>query len=205
MEANNTIEVICRIIKNSSVNISDMIVPLVSVIVVGITSFFSIYLTNRANRNLSIYNKKKDELVSFSKLCGKYFGVSAILTSALEAKQKKSENTHYTDNIIRILSECKWQILSYLDVAKTKEACEKMEKLEDFAEELRQATIIQELYLKIDEQEKLQEQTDKISNEIKVKIYDVNHDLQRILIEQKQNMSNELDSFKLKRKPYLQY
>lgn len=185
---------------NTWIQVIEKLTPLISVIVVGVMSWLPSFLTNRENRKLAIYNKKKEDLELFSKSCGKYFGITSILTAVLETTHDKSNDAHYADEVVRLLTECKWDILSYLNVEKSKEVCGKMEQIEDFAEELRQARIMQNLWLITNDNEKLQEKIDNIYDHIKPKIYDVSHDLQSLLTEHKQIMSCELEYFRNQRR-----
>jgi len=59
IETTNFIEIIQQMIENNSTNIIDKIIPIISMVLVGIISVLSIYLNNRANRKLSVYNRKK--------------------------------------------------------------------------------------------------------------------------------------------------
>jgi hypothetical protein len=56
---------------DTCVQIIKELTPLISVVVVGMTSWLPSFLTNRANRKLAEYSRKKDEVDFFSKACGK--------------------------------------------------------------------------------------------------------------------------------------
>ena len=107
---------------------------------------------------------------------------------------KHDNNILYVDDTIRLLTEYKWEILSYIDIDMIKKIRDEMEKLESSADELRTAIIMQNLFMKTKEEEKFEKQFDKIYDDIKPKIYDIIHYLQCSLIEYKQTMSCELEN-----------
>jgi len=183
---------------NTWVQIIETLTPLVAVVAIGVTSWLPSYLTSRANRKLAIYSKRKEDIETFTKACGKYLGVTAILTSVLQKTENEPNNPQYVDDTIRMMVEYKFEILSYFDICQTLAICEKMETLETYAEELRQALIMQNLYMTTERQDKLEKQYCKISENIKPTIYDIAHDLQNMFITHKHAMDASLGHIKQK-------
>ena len=194
----NFVEIIQQLIENSSTSIIDKIIPIVSMFVVGTISILTIYLNNRANKKLSVYNRKKDELASFSKLCGKYFGIVSILAGVLKGKELKPRFTRYTYSVIQKLSKYKWEILSYVDLDKTIEISNKMKHLEYHIEDLRKSLIADECLEQSNNPgayETQKELRNNVESVTKVNINNVTEELQKLLIEQKQMMAKKLDNF----------
>jgi len=201
IDTNEIIEVIQQILENNNASTIEKLIPIISMIVVALVSILTIILTNRANRNLSVYNRKKNEIKSFSKVCGKYFGIISILAAAMKGKEKLPKFSRYTNSVIQTLSKCKWEILSYIDPSKTEEIYAKMAKLEYLSEELRKAVIVDECLEESNNpsSDEIQEKhRNHISSVIKPNIQIETQELQKLLIEQKQIMSKNLDCFKYK-------
>jgi len=171
---------------DSWLQVINALTPLFAVIVVGVTSWVPSFLTNRANRKLAAYNRKKEELASFTKSCGKYFGITAILSSAM------NDESRYANKNVQVLTECKWEILSYLGAEKSNEICDKMERIESLAMDLWQKVILCTLFSKENNEKMIQEEMSKIED-IKRNIYYINNELQLFLIKHKQALSNELE------------
>jgi len=185
------------------IQLIEKMTPLMSVIAVATVSWYPVYKTAKNNRELTLFNKQKEDIESFSKACGKYFGIASILTSVLESTHHKSDSkaappdTKHADNMIQELVENKWEILSCIHNETMKEIQEKMEIIEDFAKELHDTRVLQDFYFKVPTPEEEREKiTNKIRDEIKPKIYDISQELQNLLVKHKKLISNNLKLLK---------
>jgi|GEM_PF-5994289 len=113
--ANAAVNVTEPVIASSNVIDLTAIVAIVAALITACTAILSTYLTNRDNIKLADNARLEGELRDFAESCGKYIGISSILSLAFTNTYGTNLEDHYTDDHMKELRRNEFIIFSHID------------------------------------------------------------------------------------------